>query len=138
MDLHLSISGRLVSCKSYDKRDDFHFKIVNYTFCDVDVSRSTSYGVYILKLIRFVKLSSLLTDFIARNKISSTKRLHFGYRYHKIRKTFLKFHSRHCLLVLKLKVGLKFLLQQDLSEPELFGELVYKLRNIVSRIDFSD
>ena len=34
--------------------------------------------------------------------------------------------------------GEKSLLQQGLSEPEFYGDLVYKLRKIVSRAYFSD
>ena len=45
MDLHLFISNGIVSTKSYDKRDDFDFAIVNFQFLDGDVPRSTSYGV---------------------------------------------------------------------------------------------
>ena len=33
----------IVSTKNYDKRDDFDFKIVNFSFLDGDVPRSTSY-----------------------------------------------------------------------------------------------
>ena len=32
LDLHLSISYGIVSCKIYDKRDDFDFDIVNFPF----------------------------------------------------------------------------------------------------------
>ena len=35
-----------VSSKSYDKRDDFNFEIVNFPFLDGDVPHSPSYGVY--------------------------------------------------------------------------------------------
>ena len=52
LDLHLSISNGFVSSKIYGKRDDFDFDIVNFPFLDVDVPRSTSYGVYISQLIR--------------------------------------------------------------------------------------
>ena len=48
LDLHLSISNDIVSPKTYDKRDNFDFEIVNFPFIDGDVPRSTSYGVYIL------------------------------------------------------------------------------------------
>ena len=40
--------------------------------------------------------------------------------------------------VSKLNAALKSLLKQDLSEPELYGDLVYKFRKIVGRHDFSD
>ena len=53
LDLHLSISDGFVKTKSFNKRDDFDFDIVNFPFLDGDVPRSTSYGVYISQLIRF-------------------------------------------------------------------------------------
>ena len=41
-------------------------------------------------------------------------------------------------LVSKFSVGLKTLLHQGLSEPEFYGDLVYKFKKIVGRADFSD
>ena len=37
-----------------------------------------------------------------------------------------------------IQCGLKTLLHQGLSEPEFYGDLVYKFKIIVSRADFSD
>ena len=51
LDLHLSILNGFVSSKIYDKRDDFDLDIVNVSFEDGDVHRSTSYGVSISQLI---------------------------------------------------------------------------------------
>ena len=50
LDLHLSISNGFVSSKIYDKHDDFDFDIINFSFLDGDVPRSTSYGDYISQL----------------------------------------------------------------------------------------
>ena len=136
--LHLSISIGFVSSKIYDKRDDFDFDIVNFPFLDGDVPRSTSYWVYISQLIRFATVSSLVADFNARNKSLTAKLLQQGYRYHKLRKTFSKFYRRHYELVSKFSVGLKTLLHQGLSEPEFYGDLVYKFKIIVGRADLSD
>ena len=105
---------------------------------DGDVPRSTSYGVYISQLIRFARVSSHVVDFNARNKSLTAKLLQQGYRYHKLRKTFSKFYRRHYELVSKFNVGLKTLLHQGLSEPEFYGDLVYKFKKIVGRVDFSD
>ena len=138
LDLHLSISNGFVSSKIYDKRDDFDFDIVNFPFLDGDVPRSTSYGVYISQLIRFARVSSHVVDFNARNKSLTAKLLQQGYRYHKLRKTFSKFYRRHYELVSKFNVGLKTLLHQGLSEPEFYGDLVYKFKKIVGRADFSN
>ena len=57
LDLNLSISNGTVSTKFYDKRDDFDFDILKFSFLDGDVLRRTSYGVYIHSLF----VSHLLT-----------------------------------------------------------------------------
>ena len=62
LDLHLSILDGFTSCKIYDKRDDFDFKIVTFPYSDGDVPRRTSYIVYILQLIQFTRVSSHVTD----------------------------------------------------------------------------
>ena len=67
--LHLSISDGFVKTKVYDKRDDFDFDIVNFPILDGDVSRSTSYGVYISQLIRFARVSSHVDGFNTRDKV---------------------------------------------------------------------
>ena len=120
LDLHLSISNGFFSSKIYDKRDDL----------DGDVPRSTSYGVNISQLIRFARMSSHVADFNARNKSLTAKLLQYGYRYHKLRKTFSKFYRRHYELVSKFNVGLKTLLHQGLPEPEFYGHLVYKFKKM--------
>ena len=79
IDLHLSILDGFVSSKINNKRDDFDFDIVNFTFLDGDVPRTTSYGVYISHLIRCARMSSHFADVNARNRslaaeIFTTKR----------------------------------------------------------------
>ena len=88
--------------------------------------RSTSYGVYISQFIRFARVSSHVDDFNTRNKFLTAKLLRQGYRYHKIRKAFSKFYRRHFDIVSEYNVGLKRFLLQGLSEPEFYGDVVYK------------
>ena len=78
--------------------------------------------------IRFARVSSHVADFNARNKSLTNKLLQQGYRYHKVRKTFSKFYRRQYELVSKFNVGLKTLLHQGLSEPEFYGDLIYKFK----------
>ena len=134
--LHLTISNDIVSTKSYDKQDDIDYEIVNFPFLDGDVPRSTTYGVYNSQLIRFARASSYITDFNTRNKLLTQKLLKQGYRYHKLRKTFSKFYRRYYYLISKFQVGLKSLLPHGLSEPEFYGDLVYKLKKIVGSNNF--
>ena len=126
MAFHFSILDGFVKTKFFDKQDDFDFYIVNFPCLDGAVPRSTSYGVYISKLIRFARVSSHVDEPYTRNKVLTTKLLRHGYRYHKLRKAFSKFYRRHLDLVSK-NAGLKTLLQ-GLSEPEFYGDLVYKFR----------
>ena len=137
LDLHLSISDGFVKTKIDDKRDDFDFDIVNFPFLDHgDVPRSTPDGVYISQLIRFARVPSHVDDFNTRNKVLTAKLLRQGYRYHKTRKAFSKFYRRHFHIVSKYNAGLKTFLLQGLSEPEFYGDLVYKFRKIIGKNDF--
>ena len=138
LDLNLCISNGTVSTKIHDKRDDFDFDIVNFPFLDGDVPRRTSYGVYISQLIRFARASSNLNDFNYCNKAVTAKRLRQRYRYFKLRKAFSKFYRRHSALLEKYSVNLKTLLQQGISEPEFYGDLVYRFRKIVGKSNFSE
>ena len=135
--MHLSISNDIVSIKIYDKHDDFDFEIVSFPFLDGGVPRSISYGVFISQLISFATASSYVADFNTRNKLLAQKFLKQGYRYHKLRKTFSKFYRRYYDLISKFQFLLKSLLHQGLSEPDFYGDLVYKLKKIVGSNNFS-
>ena len=133
LDLNLSITNGIVSSKIYDKQNDFNFEIVNFPFLDGDVPRSRSYGVYISQLICFARVYSNVDDLFLTAKL-----LKQGYRYHKIRKAFSKFYHRHSELIVKYNMGVKTLLQQGISEPIFYGDLVYKFKRIVGKPNFSD
>ena len=89
-----------------------------------------------LNLFDLLVCPVMLMTFNIRNKVLTAKLLRQGYRYHKIRKAFSKFYRRHFDIVSKYNVGLKTLLLQGLSEPEIYGDLVYKFRKIIGRNDF--
>ena len=82
-------------------------------------------------------LGLLESVIISRNKCITTKPLQQGYLYHKLRKTFSKFYRRHYELISKFNVGLNALLRESLSEPEVYGDLVYKFKKLIERNDFS-
>ena len=133
----LSISKDIVSNEIYDKRNDFDFEIVNIPFLDGDVPCFTSYGVYISQLIRFARTFSHVADFNTRNRLLTQKLLKQGYQYHKLRKTFSKIYRRYYDLISKFEVGLKSVLCHGLLEPEFYGDLLYKLKEIVGSLFFS-
>ena len=137
LDLNLCISNGTVSTEIYDKWGAFDFDIVNFPFLDDDVPRRTSYGVYNSQHIRFVRASSNLNDFNCRNKALTAELLRPCYRYFKLRKSFSTFYRRRSASVEKYNVGLKTFLQQGISEPEFYGDLVYRFRKNVGKCNFS-
>ena len=98
----------------------------------------TAHGMYISQLICFAKTSSNVSGFNCRNKALTAKFLRQGYHYHKLCKTFLKFNCHHSGLVEKYNVSLRKLLQQGISYLEFYGDLVYRIRKIVGKSDFSE
>ena len=91
-----------------------------------------------ISLSSFARECSNVDDFNTRNKCLTAELLKQGYRYHKLRKAFSKFYRRHYEFISKFNVGLKSLLNQGLSEPEFYGDLVYKFKRIRGMTDFSD
>ena len=85
----------------------------------------------------FARASSYVADVNTRNKLLTQKLLKQGYQYRKLLKTFSKFYRRYYDLISKVKVGLKSLLRQGISEPDFYGDLVYKLKKIVGSNIFS-
>ena len=135
LNLHWSFLDQFISFKIYDKRDDFDFEIVNFPYSVGDVPRRAACGFYISHLIRGQSVQSCYC--LQHNKLLSAKLLNQGYRYHKLRKAFSKFYRRHFDLVSKFNDELNSLLQQGLSEPEFYGDLVYIFRKIYACNDFS-
>ena len=93
---------------------------------------------YGFRRVRFARVWSNVDDFNNRNLSLTAKLLKQGYRRHKIRKAFSKFYHRHSELIVKYHIGLKTLLQQGISEPIFYGDLVYKFKRIVGKPNFSD
>ena len=132
--MNLSITNGIVSSKICDKRDDFNFEIVNFPFLDGDIPCFLSYGVNISQLNRFAGVCSDVDEFNNRKLFLTAKLLKQGYIYHKIRKTFSKFYHRHSELIVKYNIGLKTLLQQGISEPIFYGDLVNKLKLLLENL----
>ena len=94
--------------------------------------------VYIYLSYIFFKVCSNVDDFNTRNLFLTAKLLKQDYRYHNIRKAFSKFYHRHSKLIVKYNIGLKTLLQQGISEPVFYGDLVYKFKQNVGKSNLSD
>ena len=98
--------------------------MVNFPILDGYVPCSPSDGAYISQLIRFARVCSNVGDLNSRILFLTAKLSKQDYRCHKIRKAFSKFYHRFSDLIFNYNIGLKTLLQQGISEPAFYGDLV--------------
>ena len=94
----------MISTKICDKRDDFNFEIVNFTFLDGDVPYYPYYGLYVSQPFRFARVCSSVDDFKNRNNFLTSKLLKQGYQYRTLRKAFSKYYYRHSELIVKYNI----------------------------------
>ena len=70
------------------------------------------------------RVCSNVYDFNNRNTFLTSELLKQGYLYHKLLKAFSKFYNRHSELIVKYNICIKTLMQQGISEPVFYGDLV--------------
>ena len=119
--LDITINQGKLNTKVYDI-----FHIVNFPHLDGEVPLAPSYGVYISQLVRYARVCSDVSDFNDRNLCLTEKLLHQGFRYHKLIKTFSKFYYRYVDLLRKFGSTCMALIQQGISHPNFYGNIVYK------------
>ena len=100
LDLHLEIDseGRLTT-KLYDKKDDFNFPIVNFSFICSNIPAAPAYGVYISQSIRYSRACGSYQDFLDRGLLLTKKLLNQGFLIIKLKSSIRKFYRRHHDLV---------------------------------------
>ena len=93
--------------------------------------------VYIFRSLIVLRERVLMLMTSTTETFLTAKLLRQGYRYHKIQRAFSKFYHRHSELIVKYIIGLKTLLQQGISEPIIYSDLVYKFKRIAGKPNFS-
>ena len=97
---------------------------------DKEDNNLSTYKLFILGID--LRTVSWVYSFLQNFDCKVIKKL--GYLYHKSRNAFAKFYLRHPELIDKYDIGLKTLLQQGISEPAYYGDLVYKFKGIIDKI----
>ena len=59
LDCYLYIDNGKLTTRLYDKRDEFNFPIVNFSFLSSNIPSAPAYGVYVWQLIRYIILFKL-------------------------------------------------------------------------------
>ena len=89
------------------KRDDFSFRIVNFSQMDSNIPANPAYCVYISQLVRCVRICTSKLDFIHRLRRLSSCLLHQVFKSTLLRKSFTKFFKRHSAIIEKYGTTLR-------------------------------
>ena len=92
LDISISVVANKFITKTYDKRDDYSFEIVNYPDLSGNIPKDNAYGIYTSQIIRYARVCSEAVDFMERVKILFGKLVKKGYEKTKLKKTL-----RRCL-----------------------------------------
>ena len=137
MDLNKKVIGCNIYSSVYDKRDNFGFPIVNFTWLSGDVPKLPSYGIYISQLVRFARCCTSVLDFHSKNIQITSKLLTQGFRYHKPRKTFGKLFRSYSELLSKVgAMSFQEYVSKGITHLVCYGDLVYKLRRVKGEANF--
>ena len=105
LDLHLEIDGKgKLSTELYDKRNDFSFRIVNFSFFCGNIPSASRCGVFIPQLIRCTGACRKYADFVSRQ--TSYRLLEQGYVASRLKSSLQKIYGRHHELVDRYDVSL--------------------------------
>ena len=80
LDFEAHIKDGKFCTKTYDKREAFNFKIVNYPDLSGNIPERPAYGIYISQVIRYAKICNQTKDFIDRIRLlfNKLRKKHFS------------------------------------------------------------
>ena len=95
LDLAISIINGRFTYKSYDKRKDFNFEIINYPDLSGNVPRGPSYGVFTSQLIRFTDVNSQLAHFQSDIKVLTDKLVKQNFKPTILKDKYTQFYNNN-------------------------------------------
>ena len=93
LDTHIKTGGTNTPFRIsiYDKRDDFTFRIVNFSHMDSNVpGANPAYGVYISQLVRYGRICTSNVDFLNRLRGLSLRLRQQGFLTNLLQRSFTK------------------------------------------------
>ena len=95
LDLTISVYRGNYRCSSYDKRNDFGFKVVNYPNLNGNIPKAQSYGIFVSQLVRFTTINDNLKRFLADAKNMVKKLVNQGFKRDILKKKYTAFTQRY-------------------------------------------
>ena len=90
LDLSITVDANKFVTKTYDKRDDYNFEIVNYPDLSGNIPRDSAYGIFTSQILRNARVCSKTADFLDRIKLLTGKLISKGYEKIRLKKTLGK------------------------------------------------
>ena len=133
----MKVNGNNNHTSVYNKRDDFGFPIVHFPWSSGNVPRLPSYGIYITQLVRFARCYTSVFGIRSNNLQIPSKLLIQGYINHKLRKTYAKLFNSYSEFLSKFSaISFKEYVSKEITRPDFYGILVYKLRRVKGEANF--
>ena len=101
LDMEIKIEENIFKTRTYDKRDDYDFEIVNFPDLRTsNVPHGAAYGVYTSQVIRYGRVCSEVEDFKDRVRNLNKKLKSKGFRAESLKKTMKKcLHKNHWIVI---------------------------------------
>ena len=98
LDLDIKVVGNKFKFKSYDKRNDFNFPIINYPNLSGNIPTKAAYGVFISQLVCYSTINLKVKDLIRDIKVLLCKLLKQGYKRYILVSSFKQFAVKYIVL----------------------------------------
>ena len=98
LDLNISVYRGNFNYKSYDKRKDYKFEVVNYPNLSGNIPYKPSYGVFISQLVRFCNINRTSKYFSDDAKSLVSKLYNQGFNVYALKSKYLEFADRYISL----------------------------------------
>ena len=69
LEIFISIYNNKYVTEVYDKRENFNFKIVNYSYMCSNIPAKPTYGLYVSQLIRISRICDNYVRFLNRHRL---------------------------------------------------------------------
>ena len=98
LDLAITMKDNQYHYKSYDKRKDFNFSIINYPNLQGNIPNNPAYGVFTSQIIRYCATNMHIEDFKKDIMELIIKLIQKGYCRYKLLNTFKQFTLKRMVL----------------------------------------
>ena len=103
LDIEVNVEGDQFKTKTYDKRENYKFEIVNYPDLSGNIPHGAAYSVYTSQVIRYARVCNEADDFKERVKALTNKLIKKRFTINRLKNTMKKCLGKHIWIAKKYK-----------------------------------